>query len=284
MKPFVLILLVILFSSRLAIAQDFTPYPGTTTHCPDEENTYTSSSFCTTPTWTITNGKIRKVVNGTTEWVTTHTASNVIIKWDNVAEVGKLKATATCGKVTNVTEKNFSIRSLTGVTPANIRTNVTNLYCGVSSVWVLVDAVNLPSTGGTTGVTEQRADRYEWTLPAGWQYNGSTPTGPVITVEESITITPVDGCKGGNISVKAYVSCTSGKKYSSSTSRSLNREITTSIVVPRGYTGPKCGNKKSVTFSASYLICATNYKWTATNTQWKDANGALGPWNTYTNK
>jgi hypothetical protein len=31
------------------------------------------------------------------------------------------------------------------------------------------------------------------------------------------------------------------------------------------------------------VSCATNYRWTATGTQWKDAQGALGPWNTATN-
>jgi hypothetical protein len=168
------------------------------------------------------------------------------------------------------------------VFPPILRRDQSNPFCNVSNIRVRVDVVFLLNTGGTTGITQQRADGYEWTLPAGWKYNGSA-TSPVTTVEEFIDVTPDDGCKGGNISVKAYVSCTSGKKYSSSTSLSLNRQIGTFLGVPSGYTGPKCANVAPVLFTATPLTCANNYRWTATGTQWKDSQGSLGPWNTATN-
>jgi hypothetical protein len=104
--------------------------------------------------------------------------------------------------------------------------------CETTSVRVFIDVMFLENTGGFTNIQpQQRADGYEWVLPTGWTHNGSATT-PVRTVEEFIDITPIDGCKGGSITVKAFKNCTSGRKYSaSSASLSLNRPIGTILRV-----------------------------------------------------
>lgn len=264
---------------------DFTPHPGTDTHCPGELKVYTGSGWnsCQNLTWTITHGKIRHPV--TLAEVTSLTGfSEVTIKWDDVPNTGKLRFTATCDGESVFVEKSFEIRSLTGRIPANIRKNPNLNFCETTSVRVFVDVMFLNNTGGTTNIQpQQRADGYEWAIPAGWTHNGSATT-PVRTVEEFIDITPIDGCKGGSITVKAFKNCTSGRKYSaSSASLSLNRPIGPNLQKPAGYTGPKCGDTNPVVFTATNIPCATNYRWTATGTQWKDAQGTLGPWNTATN-
>lgn len=267
---------------NFALAQiDFTPYPGNTTHCPGElELGYTASGTnCGVFTWTITNGKI---LNSNNEEVTTLTAPSVNVRWDDVAGTGKLKVSATCGGEVKFEEKNFAIRSLTGRVPQNPRANQSLTYCTILPINIAVDIMWLENTGGTTGVSQQRADGYEWVLPAGWSYNGSP--GTVRTPQEFINIEPDNGCRGGTVTVKAYMNCGSGRKYSSSASININRVgFSSSLGIPSGYTGPKCGNENPVTFTATNLSCAQSFRWTATGTNWKDATGAVGPWTTATN-
>lgn len=270
--------------SILAQPPVISPMPGNSTICPGEEVFYTiqpgNFTNCGSYSWTVSNGSFSSTTSVTTK---TTTSTTISVFWNDVASTGTLSVTSSCAEGTMTKSSIYAIKSLAGRVPLNIRSDFLNQYCGVSTMRVYVNQMLLENTGGATGITQQFADGYEWSLPAGWLHNGSS-TSPVRTVEEFIDITPSDGCKGGNISVKAYVSCTSGRKYSnSSTSLSLNRPISTALIVPSGYTGPTCGNIAPVTFTATYLPCATNYRWTATNTQWKDSNGTLGAWNTATN-
>lgn len=256
---------------------DFTPIPGNVTHCPGELKMYTSTVQGNCPgtrTWTVTNGKILDANNNE---VTTLTGNSVNVRWNDFAGTGTLKVSVICGSEVKIQEKNYAIRSLKDRVLQNARVNQLPQYCSTNTIQLLVDEMLLLNTGGTTGIPQQFANGYEWTLPAGWSFNGASNT-------RMINIYPDNGCRGGTVTVKAYVNCNSGRKYSAPASISVARVgFNSSLGVPTGYTGPKCGNVSPVTFTAANLSCAQTYRWTATNTQWKDASGALGPWTTATN-
>src|SRR5690606_25131826 len=172
--------------------------------------------------------------------VTTLTAPSVDIRWDDVAGTGKLKVSSTCGGEVKSEEKSFAIRSLNGRTPQNLRYNQLQPYCSTLGIHIAVDIMWLNNTGIGTGVDQQRADGYEWSLPTGWKYNGTG--GTIRTPQEFIFIEPDNGCVGGTVTVKAYMNCSSGRKYSSSASISINRPTPSIKVTPQsGYTGPSCG-------------------------------------------
>src|SRR5690606_31822573 len=127
-------------------------------------------------------------------------------------------------------------------------------------IHIAVDIMWLNNTGIGTGVDQQRADGYEWSLPTGWKYNGTG--GTIRTPQEFIFIEPDNGCVGGTVTVKAYMNCSSGRKYSSSASISINRPTPSIKVTPQsGYTGPSCGKNDPVTFTVTPISCATNYLW-----------------------
>jgi hypothetical protein len=280
-------LLLTTFVSISTLAQEpiISPAPGNYTSCPGELIVYEIQpgrfSGCGDYTWTVTNGSFSSTATITSKTTTTN---EVDVYWKDFAGNGTLTVSSTCSGETLSVSKTYAIRSLAGRVPQNIRKNPNLNFCETLSVRVFIDVMFLENTGGSTNIQpQQRADGYEWTMPAGWTHNGSATT-PVRTIEEFIDITPTDGCKGGSITVKAFKNCVSGRKYSaSSASLSLNRPIGTNLRVPAGYTGPKCGDTNPVLFTATNIQCATNYRWTATGTQWKDAQGALGPWNTATN-
>lgn len=140
--------LILTCSLQFAVAQiDFTPYPGTITHCPAQLIKYTSSvqvGGCGIRTWTVTNGII--LDPSTNAEVTTITGNSVDVRWDNIAAVGKLKVTVTCGSETYVEEKNYVIRSVTGVAPQNFRlVSAAVPLCSTNPVILTLDHMFVPN-------------------------------------------------------------------------------------------------------------------------------------------
>ena len=263
MKKYLLALFSLCCILTHSTAQLITPAPGNSTVCPGEGQFYTfapdvNSSNCGNVTWTVTHGSFSPTVQVST--IITPIGTNQIVYWDDYAGNGILAASSTCSVsgVPTLTSRTsvYAIKSLAGRDPANLQKNQTLPYCSTASVLVQVDLMNLLNTGGTTGITQQQADGYEWTVPAGW--TGSSTTN-------LINVTPTNGCVGGTISVKAYVNCTSGRKYSNPASISLNRPAPNMVLSAPGYAGPSCGNRQPVTFTVTGVpscVLATNgYSW-----------------------
>jgi hypothetical protein len=258
------LILLFMFFGFSGIAQSISPAPGNSTVCPGETVTYTVNpnpnfSGCSSFTWTITNGSF---VFGANPAVTTKTTTvlSVDVFWNDVASTGTLKVTSNCTQgAMSVGPLSYAIRSLAGRTPANARSTPVHPYCDASGLTLLVDVMFLENTGGATGITQQRADGYEWVLPAGWMHNGSP--GTVTTASELINIAPDNGCRGGTVTVKAYVNCNSGKKYSSPASININRTTPTLTITAPTYTGGGCGKTDEVGFTVTPISCATSYVW-----------------------
>lgn len=250
--------LIILFSTIYSYSQtiQITPSPGSVTHCPDELLDYTATirnssgniitgcSFV----WSITNGSFHLGAN---------TGQTVSARWDNVASIGKLKVTITCGSEVSSKEQNFVIRSVTGLAPQNFRlVSAAVPLCSTNPVILTLDHMFVPNTGGTTGITLREVDGYEWEVPSGWSGNSGT---------ELITITPSNGCVEGGVRVRGYVSCNGQRRYSN-WSQSLNLRSVQSfaITAPGGASSYtlQCGSANSVTFVATNISCATGYTWT----------------------
>lgn len=278
--------LVFIFFSFSGFAQSISPAPGNSTVCPGERIIYTVNpnpgfSNCSSFTWSITNGSF---VFGANPAVTikTTTTVNVDVFWNDVASTGTLKVTSSCSEgALSVGPLSYAIRSLAGRTPANARANNLLPYCSILDISLAVDVMFLENTGGTTGVTQQRANGYEWVLPAGWSSSGSP--GTVTTSSELINIYPDNGCRGGTVTVRAFMDCNSGRKYSSSASISVNRDGFSNVLpTPSGYTGPACGKISAVTFTAASFSCAQNYRWTYP-LGWAGPGGATGSYTTTQN-
>lgn len=221
--------------------------------------------------------------NGTIVGSSTSRTVNII--WNDVADVGTLTVTlSNCTEATNTTTSNkYAIRSLAGRIPTNPIAYYPLRHCETTSVMLKVDQMVLNNTGGTTGIPTEFADGYEWSLPTGWKTTGGF-SGVVRTSTEFVYVSPDNGCRGGTVTVKAYKDCTSGRKYSSSTSISIERVgLERTISVPSGYTGPKCGKVAPVKFTAQDFPCAVSFRWTSTNTAWKLNGVTNGPWTTSIN-
>jgi hypothetical protein len=245
-----------------------TPAPGNYTVCPGEGIVYqpniaSNISGCgNTVTWTVTKGSFNSSTSVTTT-TTTDASKSVTVYWDDVADVGKLTYSTTCSGPTsvNVTET-YAIRSLKNRNLTNARIGQGQQYplCTAGGLTLMVDVMYLQNTGGTTGITQQRADGYEWVLPGGWSSSGSN--GTVTTAAELININPDNGCRGGTATVRAFVGCGSGRKYSNSASISLARVIPIlTVSAPANYVGPSCGNTAPVVFTVTPISCATDYRW-----------------------
>jgi hypothetical protein len=258
---------VVLFICMLCVMRSYadpfiSPMPGNDTVCPGEAIFYNLNpdgvAGCGTLTWTITNGSFELHSDVTT--ITTRADQSVVVYWRDVAGTGQLKVTAACANSYALSKtSSYAIRSLKGRTPANPRALQSLEYCSTSPIQLMVDVMYLENTGGSTGVTQQQADGYEWVLPTGWSSNGST--GTVRTTANYITITPATGCSGGSVSVKAYKNCVE-RKYSSAATISVARVgFSSSLPTPPGYTRPNCGNTTPVTFTAKDLSCAAYYRW-----------------------
>lgn len=240
------------------------PTPGNYTVCPGERMTYSvvpGPNFrnCTSFAWTVSNGSFSSTSSVTS---TTTTSLDVDVFWNDSPSTGTLAVSATgCTEGSFTKSSTYTIRSLNGRVPQNLRYNQLQPYCSTLGIHLTVDVMWLENTGAGTSVQpQQRADGYEWFLPAGWKHNGVG--GTVRTPQEFIYIEPDNGCVGGSVTVKAYKDCSSGRKYSSSSSISINRP-TPSITVtpPSGYTGPSCGAVQPVTFAVTPISCATSYTW-----------------------
>lgn len=257
------------------------PTPTNDTVCPGEPIYYSlipGVTGCGTLNWTVANGSFALYSEVTT--TTSKPNESVIVYWKDVAGVGTLTVTTTCGATAISKTSKYAIRSLNGRTPANARTDKSLLFCSTSSVQLYVDVMFLENTGGTTNITQQQADGYEWVLPTGWSNSGST--GTIRTTTNYITITPENGCHGGSVTVKAYKNCVE-RKYSSAATISVARVgISSSLSAPSGYTGPSCGDTAPVTFTAADLSCASYYHWTFPS-GYTGPGGAKGSYNTSTN-
>ena len=284
--PSLLLVFLALVLPVEALSQIISPEPTNSTVCPDERIIYTVHpspyAGCGTYTWTVTNGSFRFGSDLTT---TTTKAPSVDVFWKDVPETGTLTVKSNCseGGALNVTAK-YAIASLNGRVPANPRITGRSgalPFCSTDLIQVAVDIMFLNNTG-KDGVSLKRADGYEWSIPSGWSFEGAAGPRIVRTQSEFISITPVNGCSGGSVAVKAFMDCSSGRKYSNSASISLERRFNPNITVPSGYTGPKCGIRSPVEFTATHYQCAVSYRWTATGTGWTHSSGSQ-PWITASN-
>lgn len=216
-------------------------------------------SNCGSVTWTITKGSFSSSSTVTTR--TLPITENATVYWNDVPEIGTLKATSTCseGSLT-VGPKNYTIRSLKGKTPQNLRIQNGSALplCSTSPLYIAVDKLIVPNTGSATSIPQYDADGYEWQLsqPSAWNYSGNS---------ELITLTPITGCSAGNIRVRAYINSCSGFKYSEWTSPILLRNVPTlTLTAPNGASSYvlQCGNTNSVTLTTTAISCANNYTWT----------------------
>lgn len=265
--------ILLLICAFVTFAQSISPEPGYTTVCPDESVRYTVNpnpdfSGCGTYTWTLTNGTFSL---GQTVTSTTTTTGYVDVYWKDVAGNGTIKVTSTCDQgAMSVGPLTYAIRSLAGRAPANTRANQTLPFCSTTAISLQTDVMFLQNTGGATNIPQQRADGYEWTLPTGWSFSGSSTT-------EIVTIFPDNGCRQGTATVKAYVNCSSGRKYSNSASVSLARTYSVAINFPTGYSGPSCGDTAPRTFTVSGVpACASNISWSFP-AGWKGPNNTPSP-------
>jgi hypothetical protein len=261
---FTLIMACIVCSTP-AFSQSISPSRGTSTVCPGQAITYTVNpnpnfSDCGNFTWTLTNGSFDFGANPPTTSRTT-TTNSIVVFWTDTPADGTLKVTSTCSEGPMIVTEKYAIRSLKTRTPANARANQTPTLCSTTGIDLYVDVMFLNNTGGTTGITQEYADGYEWVLPSGWKSSGQS--GTITTTTNYIAVTPDHGCAEGSVTVKAFKSgCTSGKKYSESASISLARPRPTLTITPQaGYSGPSCGAAQAVTFTVTPISCASNYTW-----------------------
>ncbi len=117
---------------------------------------------------------------------------------------GTLTVSATgCTEGPFTKSSTYTIRSLAGRVPQNAIALQSLPYCSQNSIPLSVDEMLLLNTGGTTGITQQYADGYEWNLPTGWSFSGADNS-------RIVNIFPDNDCRGGTVTVRAYVNCSSG--------------------------------------------------------------------------
>jgi hypothetical protein len=280
--PFILAFICSMAIESIGQTIDYSPYPYNLNN-PSTTHFFTpnisQASGCGNITWTVTNGTIWSSVNN--EWRSTVTVSistTVEVKWNDVADKGKLKATITCSEGTISVEKSFPICTLTGLTPQNPHANInwkSMQPCDyATSITLFVDVMMMTWTGGVNGSPMERADGYEWTIPAGWSANGQTGPATINTIE-FISVTPATACSAGTISVRGYKECF-GKKYSNSATFDMTKTKPVTIVqVPSAFTGSFCGNNQTVTFTGPTFSCATSYTWSVSAPGWLHNNPSV---------
>jgi|GEM_PF-3165003 hypothetical protein len=257
--------------------------PGNYTVCPGERITYSliptpNYHNCTSFAWTVSNGSFSSSSSLTSKTTTT---LDIDVFWNDSPSTGTLSVTATgCTEGSFTTSSTYAIKSLAGQVPINAHANQLLPYCSTNTISLSVNAMLLLNTGGSTGITQQFADGYEWSLPTGWNFSGSSNTN-------FINIYPDNGCRGGTVTVKAYVNCNSGRKYSAPASININRPTPSlSVTPPVGYTGPSCGAVQPITFTVTPLSCASTYTWVFNGPDANTPTGWLttpGPVTTTTN-
>jgi hypothetical protein len=197
----------------------------------------------------------------------------VTVYWKDVTNKGKLTVTSPCHEGTLSTSSDYTIRSLKSVDPTNLQTlQSIPPYCNVATINLSVDEIKVPNTGFGTSIPQQYADGYEWTLPTGWSFVGSSNSN-------FITVQTASGCtNGGTFSVRGYInSCGLTKFYSNSASLTLNRPATPiTVTPPSGYTGSSWCNQNGVTFTATSISCFSNYVWSFPS-GWKGPGGTTSP-------
>lgn len=248
-------------------AQQITPVRGNSTVCSGTITKYTVTGTTScgqgedkTYAWTVTNGTFTFNQNVTS---TTTTDPEVNVWWDDTTSDGVLTVRVKCDDdVEETVMEEYAIRSLKGRDPTNAQANFQLPYCNLNGNFLSVDEMILLNTGGATGIQLEYADGYEWDLPTGWTSGGSADGAVVSTSAPFLNIESANGCTGGTTTVRAYVSCGSGRKYSDKANISLARiQPNVNISFPPGYTGPGCGDTQPRTFTVTSLSCASSYSW-----------------------
>ena len=249
--------------------------------CPGENVSYSSSPVSTnnqscTYKWTVTNGVFS---NGQTTYQGQgNTFLDVTVIWNNVqatsnteAPKGTLKIEVSgcslpSGERTYDDEDNIVIKTLNGVTPANI-TGDDEVAANITTAKTYsIPKVQFPNTGTSSGWSSSvYADSYQWVIPAGWKLDGVTSNGstPFTGKGESVSLTP-DAFSEGIIKVRAYSECNNG--YTSNWSADF--PISRTVATPSAITGNDgkdyvvCGVTEPITFQVTPVQGATSYIWT----------------------
>lgn len=271
----------LLLASMVCQGQQIIPVPNNGTVCPSEAITYSvaapNHSQCGQITWTVEKGSFNGVNAQTTK--TTEWGQSVSVYWNDVAEIGTLKATATCssGGAISIGPISYTIRSLKNQTPKNlmIKNGGPLPVCSINTLHLGVDRLSVPNTGFPTTIPVYDADGYEWKLsePNNWMGVSNT---------ELITISPTSPCAAGTIEVRAYINNCSGRKYSEWTTPMALRQSPTVVIRANDNASynVRCGDSDPVTFTATSIECAS-YTWNFPS-GWR-AGGQVGPITTTTN-
>ena len=183
--------------------------------CPKEITYYLlpPNSLYTTMTWKVTGGHFNSVNSGITQLF--NTSERVVIFWDNVASVNGSKTTGTVEVEAYISSQQKTlkgkyvqnIKSLNGVAMTKLGTNIsTELPYEIKEFRVVADKLQFPKLTYDNG-DPLNAEKYEWTLPAGWK-SKSGKTGTFI-LEQPIPILDVitDANTTGTIKVRAVNDC-----------------------------------------------------------------------------
>ncbi len=205
------------------------------------------------PSHRLTNGKINNGIDWVTSWTTT--TATVHTKWDDVSGTGIISVKRGCSD-SDVATRTIVIRSVHGMNLGGFYSSPSTApsFCSTSSMYFSFNEMQIPLTGGTNPVLQDKADGYEWVIPTGWK-NGSNVGGTVLTTFPNITVYPDNGCAGGSMTVRAYIECNFVKRFSSSATISLARPATSIYITPQaGYSGPGCGGTQPVTFTVNHSL------------------------------
>jgi hypothetical protein len=123
----------------------------------------------------------------------------------------------------------------------------------------------IAGTGGIAQPPRKEVDRYLWNVPAGWkQYSTNVPGGgaAIQTLTNTIQLVATS-TSGASITVRGSVQNTCGATaLSSSKTLTINRTPAVNLTPQAGFTGVKCGQSSSFTYTVTSLPCANSYVWT----------------------
>src|SRR5690606_39266753 len=124
-------------------------------------------------------------------------------------------------------------------------------YCQTGNVNVSVGKMYVQGTG-SFGPPLKEVDRYIWTVPKGWTVQATGVPGPTTHAQTSNVISLIpSGVEDGDLRVQGSLNQTCIGNFGSNISIvRLVRSPSISITAP-GYSGPRCGLKNPVQFTAS---------------------------------
>jgi hypothetical protein len=284
---------VLMLAYRIGVAVDLVISPSTQVEakCPGTQGTYevAVAGGSTLPTCVYTWSIIGGTISGQT------TGQSVSVTWDDSSGRGTLVVTAgNCtiaennGSYDSAKYTRMSVFNRSWPNPSGYLSTVEVPLCSPPAyVDIGVDHLYVQNTGGIAEPPLKEVDLYKWAIPAGWtEYWTSTP-GPanINTAINSLRLVPTSAV-GGSIVVTGYVTITCPGTLGSKTKTiTLTRSPAVSVVPPGGFTSATCGLKDPLTFTATYVACATNYSWqrppgwlgaSSTNSITLTPNGANG--------